>query len=218
MAASWSVFDVPLRSLVAAALIALGAACESNRAPSEATPFAVRFSVNNHLVSPVTISIDSIPYVILMGGKSTSLTVPSTAKLLTWTSAKTAGSNGVLIPDDISEVKISVSGISTSLEISNVINDQTYITAGIYNLTNASVSVGVYDGTSVTCAAELPAAVGAARGFTQIGYYKLLPATELRAYRAPSGCTGAFVSWPSSQLKAFQDKSGLLALTLDTAP
>ena len=115
-------------------------------------------------------------------------------------------------------MKISVSGISTALEISNVIDNQTYITAAIVNLTSAKVSVGVYDGTSVLCASELPAAVGSTRGFTQIGYYRLRPATEIRAYRSPSDCTGRFVSWSSSQLKSFQDKSGLLTLTLDTPP
>jgi hypothetical protein len=205
-------------SLVPVGLIALCAACESNPAASPAIPFAVRFSVINDLVSPVTISVDSVPYVILPAGQGANLTVPSAALWLTWTSAKPAGSNGVAIPDDLSEVRMSVSGIGTSLDISNVINDQTYITAGIYNLTSASVSIGVYDGTSVECASELPAAVGATIGFTQIGYYKLLLATELRAYRAPSGCTGPFIAWSSSQLKAFKDKSGLLTLTLDSLP
>jgi hypothetical protein len=198
--------------------MSLGAACDANHASSEAPAFPVRVSVSNQLVAPVTVSVDGTPYVGLLGGRSANVTVSSTAQWLSWTSAKPVSSNGLQIPDDIGEVKISVSSLSTSLEISNVINDQTYITAGIYNLTNASVSVGVYDGTSVTCASELPAAAGAARGFTQIGYYKLLPATELRAYRSPSGCSGPFISWSASQLKAFKDKSGLLTLTLDTAP
>jgi len=198
--------------------IALAAACEGNRAPSETTPFALRFSVTNYLVSPVTISVDSVPYVILMGGKSTSITVPAAARMLTWISAKAAGSNGLAIPDDLSEVKMSVAGIGSALEISNVVNDQTYITASIYNSTTAGVSIGVYDGTSVTCAAELPAATSTSKGFTQTGYYKLLAATELRAYRTPSGCTGAFAAWPSSQLRGFATKSGLLTLTLDSPP
>jgi hypothetical protein len=207
-----------LRLATAATMGLLGAACEVNHAPTETAPFAVRFAVTNHLVAPVTISIDTVPYAILLGGKSTTLTVPSTVPSLTWTSAKAAGSNRVPIPDDIGENKVSVAGIGSALEITNVINDQTYITAGIYNTTAASVSIGVYDGTSVSCAAELPAAVGVARGFTQTGYYKLLPTTELRAYHAPSGCTGAFTTWPSAQIKSFAAKSGLLTLTLDSAP
>ncbi len=200
-----------------AGLIAVGAACE-RQATSPTTPFAVRFDATNHLVSPVTISIDSTPLVIVMGGKTASLTVSSTAKWLTWISAKAAGSNGLMIPDDISEVKLPIAGIGAVLDISNIINDQAYITAMIYNSTNASVSIGVYDGMSVTCAAELPAATSTSRGFTQIGYYRLLAATEVRAYSAPSGCTGSFVAWPRSQLRTFATKSGLLTLTLDAAP
>jgi hypothetical protein len=199
-------------------LVALGTACDSNHATSPAIPFAMRFSVINDLVSPVTISVDSVPYLILPGGKTASLTMPSTAKSLTWISAKAAGSNRAMIPDDISEVKVSIAGIGTALDISNVINDQAYITAMIYNSTSSAVSIGVFDGSSVTCAAELPAASSTSRGFTQTGYYKLLPATEVRAYSAPSGCTGGFMSWPASQVKAFVIKSGLITLTLDTAP
>lgn len=205
-------------SILSGILITLCAACEINHAPSETTPFAVRFTVINNLVAPVTVTIDTVPYAILLGGKSTTLTVPSTVLSLTWTSAKASGSNRLPIPDDIGENRVSVAGIGTALEISNVIKDQTYITAGIYNTTPASVSIGVYDGISVSCASELPAAVGAARGFTMTGYYKLLPTTELRAYHAPSGCTGAFTTWPSSQIKAFAAKSGLLSLTLDSPP
>jgi len=56
------------------------------------------------------------------------------------------------------------------------------------------------------------------RGFTQIGYYRLLPATEIRAYREPTNCTGPYFSWPLSELRKFDEKSGLLVLSLDTAP
>ena len=201
-----------------AALVACGAACEGSSAAPTTTPFAVRFSVTNHLVSPVTIAIDSTPFVIVMGGKSASLAVPSTAKVLTWVSAKAAGADGAMIPDDISEVRLSIAAIGASLDIINVINDQPYITAMIYNSTIAAVSIGVFDGSSVTCAAELPSASTTSRGFTQTGYYRLLAATEIRAYSAPSGCTGSFVSWPPAQLRAFAARSGLIILTLDSAP
>ena len=206
-------------SILSGILITLCAACEINHAPSETTPFAVRFTVTNYLVAPVTITIDTVPYAILLGGKSTTLTVPSTVLSLTWTSAKASGSNRVPIPDDIGENRVSRRRDRRRTRRSATSSsDQTYITAGIYNTTPASVSIGVYDGTSVSCAAELPAAVGAARGFTMTGYYKLLPTTEIRAYHAPSGCTGAFTTWPSSQIKAFAAKSGLLSLTLDSPP
>ena len=209
---------VQLRSLVAIVLIALGAACESGRATSGPTEFPVRFLVSNRLIAPVTISVDGIPIVGLQGGGSSGLTVSSTAQWLTWMSAKPMDSHGQPIPDDIVEVQIMVSGINLLLEISNVINDQTYITAGIVNNTNVPVSIGVYNGSSVSCAAELPATSGTVSGFTRIGYYRLLPATEVRAYRDPSRCSGPYVSWSSSQLKGFMDKSGLLNLSLDSAP
>lgn len=205
------------RRLVPGVVIALAAACDG-RSATTTTPFSVQFSVTNDLESPVTISIDTVPYAIVLGGKSTTLTVPSTVPALTWTSAKAAGSNRLPIPDDIGEVKVSVAAIGAALEISNVINDQPYITASIYNSTTAAVSIGVYDGTSVTCAAELPGATSTSVGFTRTGYYKLLAATEVRAYQAPSGCTGPFTAWPAAQIKAFAPKSGLITLTLDTAP
>jgi len=198
-------------------LIALAAACESGSGAAT-TPFAVQFSVTNDLESPVTISIDTVPFAIVLGGKSTTFTVPSTVPSLTWTSAKASGSNRVLIPDDIGAIRVSVAAIGPALEISNVINDQTYITASISNTTTAAVSIGIFDGTSVSCAAEMPGATSTSPGFTRTGYYKLLPATEVRAYHAPSGCTGAFTAWPASQIKAFAPKSGLITLTLDSAP
>lgn len=197
-------------------LVALGAGCKSQRV-SGPTEFPMRFVVSNSLIAPVTISVDAIPAVGLQGGASSGLTVSSTSQWLTWISAKPMDSQAQPIPDDIGEVQIAVAGINGRLEISNVIADQTYITARIFNRTNAPVSIGVYDGSSLSCAAELPAASGAMSGLTQIGYYRLLPATEVRAYREPR-CAGPHISWPSSQLKDFTAKSGLLTLTLDSAP
>jgi len=207
-----------LRRLAAIVLTGLGAACESGPATSGPTEFPVRFLVTNRLIAPVTIAVDGIPIVGLQGGGSSDLTVSSTAQWLTWRSAKPLDSRGQPISDDIAEVQVLIPGINRLLEISNVINDQTYITAGILNFTNTPVSIGVYDGFSVACAAELPATSGTVGGFTRIGYYKLRPATEVRAYHDPSRCTGQYVAWPSSQLKGFMDKSGLLSLSLASAP
>ena len=199
-------------------LAVLGAACASDRtaAPAE---FPVRLLVSNNLIAPVTISIDGVPFLGLKSGGSSEITVSSTAQWLTWSSAKPLDSHGQLIPDDIAEVRLAVLGINRVLEINNVIGDQTYITASVFNYTKAPVSVGVYDGSSVSCASELPGAPDAVTtGFTQIGYYRLLSATEVRAYRDPSHCTGPYVAWPTSELKGFTAKSGLLFLSLRTAP
>jgi hypothetical protein len=212
------VFLAQLRSRVAIVLLALVAACGSARDMSGPAEFPVRLIVSNNLIAPVTMSVDGVPQLGLQSGKSSGLTVSSTAQWLTWTSAKPMDSDGKPIPDDIGEVKIAIAGINHVLEISNVIKNQTYITAGIFNHTDAPVSIGVYDGFSVSCAAALPAASDARSGFTQIGYYRLLPATVVRAYRDPTLCTGPYVSWPSSELREFDDKSGLLVLSLDSAP
>ena len=198
--------------------MALVTACESDRGTASQAKFPVSFVVSNNLIAPVSISIDGIPYVSLQGGTRTSLTVSSTTQWLTWTSAKPMDSDGQPIPDDIGKVTLAPAGINAELEISNVINDQTYVTARIFNFTNAPVSIGVYDGSSVSCASQLPGASGTVSGFTQIGYYRLLPTTELRAYRDRSRCTGPYLSWPSSQLKGFIAKSGLLTLALDSPP
>lgn len=208
----------PLRHVVTTALMVLVAACESDRATAGSAEFPVRFLVFNELVAPVTISIDGVPHIGLRPGENAGLAVPSTAQWLTWTSAKPMDASGQPIPDDIGEVRIAIGGINRALEISNVIADQPYITALIYNTTSAHVSIGVYDGSAVSCAAQLPASSGTASGFTRIGYYRLLPGTELRAYRASTGCSGPHVSWSAAQLKDFAPKSGLLALSLDSAP
>ncbi|MEK7401904.1 MAG: hypothetical protein AABZ80_06020 [Gemmatimonadota bacterium] len=203
-----------LLGLVAMVLMA---ACERAGGASGPTEFPVAIVVSNSLIAPVTISVDAVPSLGLQGGRSGGLTVSSMAKWVTWTSAKPMDARGQPIPDDIGEVRIAVSGITGLLEISNVIGDQTYVTAQIFNQVKAPVSIGVSNGISVSCAAELPAASGTVSGFTRIGYYKVLPATEVRAYRGPA-CSGPYLSWPSSELKGFMAKSGLVSLSLTSAP
>lgn len=205
------------RRLVGAA-VALATACGSGTsAPADAFP--IHFQVANALIAPVTISVDGTTYAILTTGKATSITVSADAQWLTWTSAKPAGPDGVAIPDQIGEVRIPVSGINGSLEIANVIDDQTYITARIFNSTSSQVTIGVVDGTTLLCAGILPPqSQDGVKGFVQIGYYRLLPSTEVRAYRDPTSCTGPYRAWPSSQLAGFTAKSGLLTLLLDAAP
>jgi hypothetical protein len=195
----------------------LCAACQSDPvfAPTE---YPVRVVVHNNLLAPVTISIDGTQYAGLRGGATTTLTVSSLAQWFTWRSAKLMDSQRQPIPDDIGEVKIAVSALNLILEISNVIGDQTYITARVFNFTKTPVSIGVFDGSAVSCASELPAGSDESVGFTQLGYYKLLHATEIRAYRDPSRCTGPYVTWPSSQVKNFAPMSGLINLALESAP
>jgi hypothetical protein len=210
--------DVPriVPAVIAIAVLVVG--CGGGDVTSVQGDFPVRFIVSNALISPVTLSIDGTAYAILSNGKATQLTVSSKTQWLTWTSAKPAGADGQPFADDIGEIKIPISGINGTLEISNVIGDQTYVTARVINLTTAKVSLGVYDGAAVTCAGVLPGATSTSSGFWQIGYYRLLPTTEIRAYRDASRCTGTFSSWPASQLAVFAPKSGLLTLSLSSAP
>src|SRR3954464_5814744 len=91
-------------------------------------PFQRRFVVTNRLLAPITIWIDDSISVILGNGSSSGLTVSSAAVWLKWTSAKPADSHGVQIPDVIVEVKLPLTGIGFTLDITNVINDATYIT------------------------------------------------------------------------------------------
>jgi hypothetical protein len=196
----------------------LAAACGAEHATGRDIEFPVTLLLNNRLIAPVTVAVDGVPVIGLDGGGSSSITVSSMAQWLTWTSAKPLDAVGRPIPDDIGEVRVSVGGINRVLEIVNVIDDQTYFTAGIYNNTTAAVSIGVDDGTSVACVSALPGKSGLVRGFTQIGYYRLMNTTVLRAFRDPTLCTGPSVTWSTAQLKTFNSKSGLLTLTLDTAP
>jgi hypothetical protein len=178
----------------------------------------MRFEVTNALVAPVTLSVDGTPALILDGGSSSALTAPPGARTLTWTTAKPTDVRGTPIPDDIGDVRVPLAGGVAALEISNVIDGQPHVTASLYNHTTAAVSIGVFDGVAVACAASLPAAVSGVRGFVQTGYYRLGPATELRAYRDAAHCAGPYVAWPRAQLVAFAAKSGHLALHLDVAP
>ncbi|MFL5615890.1 MAG: hypothetical protein ACJ796_19660 [Gemmatimonadaceae bacterium] len=175
----------------------------------------VTFVVANDLIAPVTFSVDGSPYVILSSGRTTSITVSASSRL-TWTSAKPADAQGQRIPDEIGDVRVNVAGLGGSLEITNVIGDQTYFTARIFNFTGGPVSIGVFDGTKVWCASLLPAATMSGPGFTVIGYYRLLPATELRAYTTTANCSGPYVTWPSSQITGLQANSGLLTLSLES--
>ena len=197
--------------------LALFAACggDSVTVPLQTGP--VTFRAANDLVAPVTIRVGGQPYVILSSGRSTQVTLPANTRL-TWTSAKPADAQGQLIPDEIGEQAVDVSSITGALEITNVIGDQTYFTARIFNFTNRAVSIGVFEGSTLWCAALLPAASASGPGFTVIGYYRLLAATELRAYSASANCTGAYAPWPSSQLSGLEAKSGLLTLSLEPTP
>jgi hypothetical protein len=207
---------LPLLSALLA--VALLAACGDGSGASGPNTHQVSFVVTNDLVAPVTVAVDGTAQVILSSGGSAPITVPSTAQTLTWTSAKPLDSQRRQIPDDIGEVVVPISRIRSELEIQNVIDDQPYITASIFNATPAAVLVGVFDGSSVACVSELPPISGGTKGFTQTGYYRLLPATELRAYRDASGCTGPYVAWPHAQLTGFAAKSGRVVLTLESAP
>jgi hypothetical protein len=203
------------RSTVLAVPFALFVACSGDSTMLEPFSGPVSFVASNDLIAPVTISADGSPYVILSSGRTTPITLPAGTRL-TWTSAKPADAQGRRIPDEIGEVRVNVPGMSGTLEITNVIGDQTYFTARIFNFTDDAVSVGVFDGTRVWCASFLPAATLSGPGFTVTGYYRLVPATELRAYTTTVDCTGPYVTWPSSQMIGLQPKSGLLTLSLES--
>ena len=206
-----------MRTTRAIVLLALGTACQARDTVSGPAEFPVQLIVSNRLVAPVSVAIDGTPLVGLQGGAGASITVSSRSQWLTWTSAKPTDARGQPIPDDIGEVKVQVSGANGVVEIVNIIDDQAYFTASIFNQTTAPVSIGVYHGSAVACAAELPPAAGTVNGFTRTGYYRLRPDTEVRAYRNP-GCTGPYVSFPSVDVKSFSAKSGLVILSLGSAP
>lgn len=207
----------PHRAVGALAALALVAGCgDPPPAPTGAIP--IRFIATNALAAPVTIAVDGVPLATLTTGRSTGMTVSPRSQLLTWTSAKPTDSEGVPIPDDIGVVEIPVGSLSSTLEIGNVIGSDVYVTAELYNLTTTRVSIGVWDGTSVACAAALPGMSGVVAGYTRTGYYKLGRATEMRAYSDPANCTGRYVAWPRSELTRFAEKSGLVELVLESAP
>ena len=206
--------DVPASCwrLVVLPVMVLVTGCGSEASVLPPSDYNVMFIATNNLVAPVTIRVDGSPYAILSKGTSTGLTLSSRARV-TWTSAKPADVNGQMIPDQIGEVNVAVTAIHGVLDITNVIDDQTYITASIFNHTASPVSIGVFDGISVSCASQLPGASQSTSGFTQTGYYRLVASTQFRAYRT-ANCTGDYIAWPSSELAAFEPKSGRVILTL----
>lgn len=201
-------------------LLATGAAlgCAGDPVTSLDSGHPVQFTVVNRLVAPVAIAIDGTPQLGLGGGGSSPLTVGGSAQWLTWTSAKPMDDAGRPIPDDIQEITVAVSGINRTLEISNVIQDRTFITGRFFNGTRSPVSIGVHDGTTVSCAAAMPAMMGDVAGYTQIGYYRLESATEIRAYRDPRNCTGPYLAWPRESLREFEPGTGQVTLVLLNAP
>jgi hypothetical protein len=199
--------------------LVLGAGCGSGDGVTDQhVASVVRFVLTNQLDAPITIAVDDTNLIILSRGASSGLTVSSSAHFLSWTSAKPTDSAGTQIPDGIGTVRLRVSNIRSTLEITNVINDTAYVTANVLNATNSRVSIGLYDGSTVTCVSVLRAATGNTAGFTKTGYYPLLPATELRAYRDETNCTGPYITWPPSQLTQFAPKSGLVSLVLTSPP
>src|SRR5258708_38302521 len=124
-----------LRNLFVVVLVALGTGCEHNPVSTDGPVYTIRFSLSNQLLAPVTLTVDGEPHVSLLGGGSANVAVPSTARWLSWTSAKPAGADGGPIPDDIGEGKIAVAGLSPALEISNVIGNQGDITASVLHST-----------------------------------------------------------------------------------
>ena len=198
--------------------LALVSACGGEFVANGAAAAPETFTLSNHLIAPVTILLDGAPYLWLPGGGSTSFSVASTAQRLTWISAKPLDPRGTPIPDDIGTVTISLGASAGQLSITNIIDNQPYITARIYNETNQPVSIGVFNGSELSCVSELPAGSAAAPGLTLIGYYKLLVGTEIRAYHEARGCTGPYLAWPASQVRAYTVQSGQVVLALQTAP
>lgn len=207
----------PALGVTASLLLAAGCAAERGTGIHDSR-YPVQLIIANRLAAPVSIAIDGTPTLGLPGGASSALTVSSSAQWLTWTSAKPMDAAGVPIPDDIAEVTVSVSGINRTLEISHIIQDRTYITGRFFNGTRSPVSIGVFDGTDVACAAAMPAMMGDVAGYTQIGYYRLRPETEIRAYRDPRDCTGPFLAWPKEALRSFEAGTGQVTLVLTTPP
>ncbi len=206
-----------IADVIVLAAVALLAACGSDRSPTSPSGSPMRFIVTNALAAPVTIAVDGVPLATLTTGRSTSMTV-SSKKTLVWTSAKPTDSQGIPIPDDIGEIEVPVGSLGSTLEIANVIGNDTYVTAEIFNTTTTRVSIGVWDGAKVACAAILPGMSGVVYGYIRTGYYRLGPATELRAYSDPTNCTGSYIAWPHSQLAAYVEKSGVVDLVLNSAP
>lgn len=203
-----------MKAFTSTLLIVVAAACGGDVGMPAPNDSPVTFVAANALVAPVTITVNGEQYAILNPGRSTQMTLPANAHV-TWTSAKPADAQGREIADQIGVISVDVPAINSTLEFTNIIENQTYFTARIFNLTASQVSIGVFDGSKVWCAANMPPATTSGPGFIIIGYYKLLPATEVRAYTTASDCTGAYVLWPQTQLTDFQAKSGLLTLSLE---
>jgi len=204
---------------VLAALVGLAvSACAKGVDMPSGPPEPLRFQVANALLAPVKVSVDGTPVVILKTGAKSDVGVAPGAQRLTWTTAKPTDAAGVQIPDDIRDVPLPFPSVGAVIEFSNVIDGQPHFTASIVNHTNAAVSIGVFDGAAVACAGALSVLTDLGGGFVQTGYFRLGPATELRAYRDPTHCTGPFVAWPRSQLLSFTPKTGAVRLSLDTVP
>jgi len=136
--------------------IAVLGACGGESGISGPNDGSVTFNVANDLVAPVTITVNGSAYAIISSGGSMQLTLPASTRLV-WTSAKPADALGNKIDDQVGEITVAVAAINGTLELTNVIENQTYFTARLFNFTNTRVSIGVFDGSKVWCAAVLRA-------------------------------------------------------------
>lgn len=181
--------------------------CTNGRqlAPYQAT-------LQNFLTSQV--NVDGLTEVLpaASGGPSNTPITYLGSRTITWHPAPAKYSDGTLVADDavLGIVALTPGGtIPITASLSNV----SFVSFSFTNASTSTVQIAMQSNGTLKCLATFPASATA-----RFGYYVLDASTQVRIYKAGSGCTGSYLFYDSSTLAGRNVQSGFIALTSSTAP
>jgi hypothetical protein len=130
---------------------------------------------------------------------------------IVWAPLSQRYDDGSRIPDDGMLVTSPLSNGGT-VQMTATLTNANYFSFSFTNSTGVSVDLGVSSNGIFRCLSTLSA------GTYRFSYYRLLANSEVRYYKAGTGCTGAGLLWGFSTLSGRDPQSGFIALVATTAP
>ena len=185
----------------------LGVACTEPEGPHT-------ISVYNFLQVPIQVSANGTAFGTIAANEFTAITVAASTETITVSPGSDLYGDGSVVPDDLATFAAPITA-DGEVDVSNIVNGQTYFAPRIWNGSNADVMIGLVEGPTVRCLGTLaPTFLIVSRW----GYYRLTSSTTLRVYRAASNCSGPSLQWSNAQLSAFEVKTGVVILNVLASP